>query len=94
MCTCFTCRGGSRGVGCLTLLGAAVRWGVSAQEKPARALGSHEDLMNALVHQYACATLVHQYISEVVGPVVDPANERVEGPVVSQWCASGVPVLF
>ena len=37
ICTCFTCRGGSRGVGCLTLLGDAVRPGVSAKERPSRA---------------------------------------------------------
>ena len=47
ICTCFTCRGGSRGVGCLTKLktqvgplkkGPHVRGGSE--------LGSYEDLMN------------------------------------------------
>ena len=36
---CFTCRGGSRGVGGLTTLGAAVRRGGSAKERPSRAWG-------------------------------------------------------
>ena len=36
---CFTCRGGSRGVGGLTTLGAAVKPGGSAKERPSRAWG-------------------------------------------------------
>ena len=35
----FTCRGGSRGVGGLTTLGAAVKPGGSAKERPSRAWG-------------------------------------------------------
>ena len=39
---CFTCRGGSRGVGCLTAFAGLVRWGVSAKEQPSRAWGEGE----------------------------------------------------
>ena len=36
---CFTCRGGSRGVGCLTTLCGLVALGGSAKERPSRAWG-------------------------------------------------------
>ena len=39
---CFTCRGGSRGVGCLTKLNGPVIPGGSAKEKPSRARGEGE----------------------------------------------------
>ena len=39
---CFTCRGGSRGVGGLTTLGAAMRLGGSVKERPSRAWGEGE----------------------------------------------------
>ena len=42
LCTCFTCRGGSRGVVLLTTLGAAVKPGGSAKERPSRAWGEGE----------------------------------------------------
>ena len=40
---CFTCRGGSRGVGCLTKLGGLVRWSGSAKKTSSRAWAEEEE---------------------------------------------------